>query len=331
MIDFFDEYFPLSKKQEERDRQLEEEKSLAEAQNNKEDEAPLSYGEDSPSEKENNPPESSGEALQPDPIKEPVAADRQEVLEARDEAITSPFEDFIAQSALSSDSKIKPAPSKQEDESSPSGLASYDNEAARDSQLADNNLNIPPLDLASEPSEDICEASGTAFSDEGTSKAPEELPIAEDYSEDNNDYFDDGANKLVNAYSMDGSEESGKSHESPDIIASGLLTDIQRLEKMLDSVKDASVSDNSECVESLSDSDEAQEDGFSYEYDERYFAEEETPAYKYPGLYKKPSPPTKRRHNGSGEITVSTRSLLKAGAAIAATVAAVRLLGKKGR
>ena len=130
---------------------------------------------------------------------------------------------------------------------------------------------------------------------------------------------------------MDGSEESGKSHESPDIIASGLLTDIQRLEKMLDSVKDASVSDNSECVESLSDSDEAQEDGFSYEYDERYFAEEETPAYKYPGLYKKPSPPAKRRHNGSGEITVSTRSLLKAGAAIAATVAAVRLLGKKGR
>lgn len=85
--------------------------------------------------------------------------------------------------------------------------------------------------------------------------------------------------------------------------------------------------------------DESDDHGFSYEYDERYFAEEETPAYKYPGLYKK-NPAAQRRTKTakaskskaaekSESITLNTKTLLKMGAMVAATAAAVKLLGKK--
>lgn len=97
--------------------------------------------------------------------------------------------------------------------------------------------------------------------------------------------------------------------------------------------------------------DESDSHGFSYEYDERYFAEEETPAYKYPGLYKKVAARDKERSKtaagsankaygkssaksqaadkSSGNITVNTKTLFKMGAMVAATAAAVKLLGKK--
>lgn len=76
---------------------------------------------------------------------------------------------------------------------------------------------------------------------------------------------------------------------------------------------------------------ESDNQAFSYEYDSRYYAEEETPAYKY-GV----SPSARKRTHSAraaeakdGNITVSTKTLLKVGAVVAATAAAVKLLSKK--
>lgn len=76
---------------------------------------------------------------------------------------------------------------------------------------------------------------------------------------------------------------------------------------------------------------ESDNQAFSYEYDGRYFAEEETPAYRY-GASASPrrrTRPTRSSEAKDGSITVSTKTLLKVGAVVAATAAAVKLLSKK--
>lgn len=66
--------------------------------------------------------------------------------------------------------------------------------------------------------------------------------------------------------------------------------------------------------------------GFSYEYDERFFAEEETPAYKYPELHKKAPAPKKSKKNGIS-VNSDAKKLLTVGAAVATAVIASKLLG----
>ena len=76
---------------------------------------------------------------------------------------------------------------------------------------------------------------------------------------------------------------------------------------------------------------ESDNQAFSYEYDGRYFAEEETPAYRY-GASASPrrrTRPARSLEAKDGSITVSTKTLLKVGAVVAATAAAVKLLSKK--
>lgn len=76
---------------------------------------------------------------------------------------------------------------------------------------------------------------------------------------------------------------------------------------------------------------ESDNQAFSYEYDGRYFAEEETPAYRY-GASASPrrrTRPARSSEAKDGSITVSTKTLLKVGAVVAATAAAVKLLSKK--
>ncbi len=76
---------------------------------------------------------------------------------------------------------------------------------------------------------------------------------------------------------------------------------------------------------------ESDNQAFSYEYDGRYFAEEETPAYKYgaSSYPRRRTRPAKSAEAKEGSITVSTKTLLKVGAVVAATAAAVKLLSKK--
>lgn len=108
-----------------------------------------------------------------------------------------------------------------------------------------------------------------------------------------------------------------------------LQREIKSLGEQLDSVEMKVDSLPDESAQPEADEDEQAE--FSYEYDERYFAEEETPAYKHPELYKKPAkakPKTaKRKTAKKGEVTLNVKTLLGVGAAVAAAVAAAKLLG----
>ncbi len=111
---------------------------------------------------------------------------------------------------------------------------------------------------------------------------------------------------------------------------------VDEVEMKVDNLPDEAVIEAEAVAEAVADETEADDDteqtGFDYEYDERYFAEEETPAYKHPELYKKPAKtvrrPAKRKATSkNGEITVNVKTLLGVGAAVAAAIAAAKLLG----
>ncbi len=72
---------------------------------------------------------------------------------------------------------------------------------------------------------------------------------------------------------------------------------------------------------------------FSYEYDERFFAEDETPAYKHPEIYKKSSKAKAKAKPKSrkGEMTINIKTLVGVGAAVATAIAAARLLSDKDK
>lgn len=73
--------------------------------------------------------------------------------------------------------------------------------------------------------------------------------------------------------------------------------------------------------------------GFDYEYDERFFAEEETPAYKHPEIYKKTARAKAKAKPKSkkGELTINVKTLVGVGAAVATAIAAAKLLSDKDK
>lgn len=66
---------------------------------------------------------------------------------------------------------------------------------------------------------------------------------------------------------------------------------------------------------------------FTYSYDERYFAEDETPAYKHPEIVKahKASKNSANRIS-KDDITLNVKTLAKVGAAVAGAIVALKLL-----
>ncbi len=95
--------------------------------------------------------------------------------------------------------------------------------------------------------------------------------------------------------------------------------------------EDAAIKRIFQPIHEENDLPESDNQAFSYEYDGRYFAEEETPAYRY-GASASPrrrTRPARSAEAKDGSITVSTKTLLKVGAVVAATAAAVKLLSKK--
>lgn len=102
-----------------------------------------------------------------------------------------------------------------------------------------------------------------------------------------------------------------------------LSAELRSLTEKLDNMERA--------VNAMTSSDEAEDDepaDFTYEYDSRYFAEEETTAYKHPELVKKPkAKPALRIKKSSGdEMTISLKTLAKVGAVVAGAVVAAKLL-----
>lgn len=269
MIDFFDEDFPLTKKQEE-DMLLkaaEKEKELAAAE-----EAENKTAENS---------DSDGEALS-------VSADESDIesgncSEASEEEIVS------EEKTVSEDPKA--FAENETDDNEIKSEENGDNNTA-EAEIAEPETNEAPLDSGKAESrgETDAEIAADDFSEE---PSPAKAPAQKD----------------------------GASIEDID---AALHAELKSLVEKLDDMERA--------VDTMefSRSEESDGEDFSYEYDDRYFAEEETPAYKYPELYKKTAEPVRKNSAGKQSgITINTKTLIKVGAIVAATAAAVKLLGQK--
>lgn len=103
-----------------------------------------------------------------------------------------------------------------------------------------------------------------------------------------------------------------------------LSAELRSLTEKLDSMERAVNAMNAPAGEADNDDEPA---SFTYEYDERYFAEEETTAYKHPELVKKPAvKPAKAKKSLPGDMTINLKTLAKVGAVVAGAVVAAKLL-----
>lgn len=120
------------------------------------------------------------------------------------------------------------------------------------------------------------------------------------------------------------SEEEPECEEIPEE-EDDLSAELRSLTEKLDSMERAVNAMNAPAGETDDDDEPA---NFSYEYDERYFAEEETTAYKHPELVKKPAvkPAAKAKKASSGDMTINLKTLAKVGAVVAGAVVAAKLL-----
>lgn len=131
----------------------------------------------------------------------------------------------------------------------------------------------------------------------------------------------------IDGFSLDERHAQVKDMEAED---AALRAELEEIVEKLDNMEKA-VS-----AMETAKSDESDDTGFSYEYDDRYYAEEETPAYKYPQLHthREPQQTSRKREdtrqtNSTINLSLNKKTLLKVGAVVAATAAAIKLLGKK--
>lgn len=290
MIDFFDEDFPLTKKQEEL-----EKKKLAEEEAKR---AAL---------------EAESEDAKDELPEEDVQADETMPEETAEEISDEAFEEE------SYFGELDPASEEQDREP-------YEDDSDIDSYFEDES---------SVEAEEIFEQPADDFEEEIEPEVAEPLwdeLILNDEPDAVISFSDESDDEVEVAEPVFDEEE--KTDEAPISIAEedadrelSLHEELRRLVEKLDNMERA--------VDSLEQSSASVcEPGFSYEYDERYFAEEETPAYKHPELYKKEAPaPVKKTQakpkKDNSTISINTKTLLKVGALVAATAAAVKLLDRK--
>lgn len=115
-------------------------------------------------------------------------------------------------------------------------------------------------------------------------------------------------------------EPAKESPEEEDDIDAELLALYARLDNIEKTVDAITAEPDDSC-------DDTPDEPFSYSYDERYFAEDETPAYKHPEIVKakrtaKPAP----KKTDKGDVTINVKTLAKVGAAVAGAVVAIKLL-----
>ncbi|MBQ8624199.1 MAG: hypothetical protein IJ424_07520 [Oscillospiraceae bacterium] len=281
MKDFFDEDFPLSKKQEE---------------------------------------ELNKRALTPKTLEEPIV----EESENPNPPAYDPDNDRFSYIPLDEDEPIDEAFSYTPPEDEEEALEETAEKIAKETD--------------DEDVENAAEEASEAAADEKI-----EEPLLEDISEEDSpetlafDFFDEPVEeeKAEEAVADEQEKAPAVSHDEylaklrqMNEIEEQLQREIKSLGEQLDSVEMKVDNLPDEVCEEACDEEPKD---FSYEYDERYFAEEETPAYKHPELYKKQpaktKPKAKKKASKNGELTLNVKTLVGVGAAVAAAVAAAKLLG----
>lgn len=350
MLDFFDEDFPLTKKQEEMIKAMEEaakKAAIAEApkpagneplpmntspaaDEPAHEEQPMqTYSEAAPKAEAVSEPATAAPEIAAEPIPESIP---EAVSEAVNEPIAETVPEIVPEPMAEAvpEAEYEPAAEAAESiaeeasaEYAAEAIAESIPEAAAESEpLAEPTVPVYETEPAVEAiSETVCEAAVPGEMPEpAVNKAfePASEEIAEPAAEDISKAADE---KVFEATASEVSETTQDGIPLPE----------PETAQSPDDDEDAAIKRIFQPSHEESTLPESDNQAFSYEYDSRYYAEEETPAYKY-GVS-----PSARKHTRSaraaeakdGNITVSTKTLLKVGAVVAATAAAVKLLSKK--
>lgn len=308
MFDFFDEDFPLSKKQEE-----ELKKRLAAEAGEAGDEAAESKGEK---------PAPEAETVV---IEAPPADDSGDIVIGKIESELDDEDEYGDEDDYIDGEEDAEAEAVEEVEEQPEPAPAPVAEP----------VELPPETVLREPSPDEAEkaeeqpAPEEAEAEEIPEEEPAPEPEAEDIPEEPAEPQNDGQSEPPEhvmpagaAEEIPGAAEMNERIATIDELQANLHAELKNLGEKLDSME--------RVVDGMEDAEIAE--GFDYEYDGRYFAEEETPAYRHPELYGKRSRPAAKpaaAKPAQREIKINTSTLVKAGAAIAAAVVAVKLLGSK--
>lgn len=358
MLDFFDEDFPLTKKQEEMIKAMEEaakKAAIAEAPKPAGNE-PLpmntSPAADEPAHAEQPMQTYSEAAPKAEAVSEPATAAPEIAAEPIPESIPEAVSETVNKPIAETVSEIVPEPMAEaapesvyepvaeaaesiaeeaSAEYAAEAIAESIPEAAAESEpLAEPTVPVYETEPAVEAiSETVCEAAVPGEMPEpAVNKAfePASEEIAEPAAEDISKAADE---KVFEATVSEASETTAS--DVSETTQDGIPLPEPETAQSPDDDEDAAIKRIFQPSHEESTLPESDNQAFSYEYDSRYYAEEETPAYKYgvsPSARKR-TRPARAAEAKDGNITVSTKTLLKVGAVVAATAAAVKLLSKK--
>ncbi len=380
MFDFFDEDFPLSKKQEDERKKLEQKKAAEDEEesvpgfNNEDDERlenikieplednkdgdifieepKLDLGDIDIETLDDDEPEEYEEEISDAELTSPVEQYR-EFLNAKLEDIAGAEEAEDEFTEITEDSEYSEEPqvekiSSEETTENAGDIASKSYEEKAAEQVEDITdipaENVPAMEEAS-PEQEVVSEDEVSVTE---SVAEDEISAPENISEDDIPAPQENP-EPENIHSSIITEKQARKLDSLDDIEAHLHEELRSLGEKLDSME--------KVVDGMEDGELPE--GFEYEYDERYYSEEDTPAYKHPELYsskpefedgeedppapritmtenksfrpKQITPIAPKKTSEGPEITIklNTSALVKAGAAAACILALAGIFGKK--
>ena len=352
MIDFFDEDFPLTKKQEEmlaQQKKLEEEKKAREEAEKAEKAAELAATTEESTASKEVPTEVLTETAEPENEPAEPVEEAPEIAEPVEEVAEVPVVQEASEEVTPSEDLpvVDEAPVEEESEAEIEAepVIEFVPTAIEPTAMEEDTDETEPEIEAMPESEPEAEAEPEIIPEEVSEPETETVvaPVEEYVPDVNISFSDESIDDVVVPEEIAIDETETVQEEASAEPDNSLRDEIQRLLKKLDSMEKAvdslgqvkAASEVLSPVAPMPAEDESEnEAGFNYEYDDRYFAEEETPAYKYPELYKKPQKTTVKKvvrkpKENDHTVSINTRTLLQVGAIVAATAAAVKLLDRK--
>lgn len=342
MLDFFDEDFPLTKKQEEI------KKAMEAAEKSALSDAPKPAENDSTS--VNTPPVSASEPVAVEQTAETVIqAVPEAVAEVTVEPAVEPLPKTVAETVPEPVAEATPIVAAETVTETAQEAAAEPITEAVSETVAETTSEVAAEPVVETASEVVAETIADSFPEATAETAAESAAIAEPVEEVAEPVFEtesaaqvlpEAARDTAPSAAAEQTVEAATEYVSEPVYetisepvqeeVSPTISEPEAVPSDKDD-EDAAIKRIFQPIHEENVLPESDNQAFSYEYDGRYFAEEETPAYRY-GASASPrrrTRPARSLEAKDGSITVSTKTLLKVGAVVAATAAAVKLLSKK--
>ncbi len=342
MLDFFDEDFPLTKKQEEMKKAMEAAEKAALS------DAPKPAENDSTS--VNTPPVSASEPVAVEQTAETVIqAVPEAVAEVTVEPAVEPLPKTVAETVPEPVAEATPIVAAETVTETAQKIAAEPITEAVSETVAETTSEVAAEPVVETASEVVAETIADSFPEATAETAAESAAIAEPVEEVAEPVFEtesaaqvlpEAARDTAPSAAAEQTVEAATEYVSEPVYetisepvqeeVSPTISEPEAVPSDKDD-EDAAIKRIFQPIHEENVLPESDNQAFSYEYDGRYFAEEETPAYRY-GASASPrrrTRPARSLEAKDGSITVSTKTLLKVGAVVAATAAAVKLLSKK--